>query len=207
MTSLPALLSCLLLASRGSADQGNHHRMEEMLSKMASKMLELQEQVEKIEDKNVELRMEMKRKDGEMEKKVAMLETKSNRLTAKLKEVEQKSVKGAPYVMSCAARNTWPTRNATISYEYISAEFNNADQPDGADGIMDITTGVYTALTAGVYEVTFSAVSVLDAGDDQYFFLMHNEESAGDEGEWWSRADPGNAGKIYDMGSRTLVSV
>ena len=54
--------------------------------------------------------------------------------------------------------------------------------------------------------MTFSGVSVLAAGQDQYFFLMKNGRSVGDEGEWWSRADPGNTDMVYDMGARTVVS-
>ena len=30
--------------------------------------------------------------------------------------------------------------------------------------------------------------------------------TVGDEGEWWSRADPGNTDMVYDMGARTVVS-
>ena len=33
----------------------------------------------------------------------------------------------------------------------------------------------------------------------------HNGASEGDAAEWWSRADPGNLGDIYDMGSRTVI--
>jgi len=115
-------------------------------------------------------------------------------------------------ISACAQRNSWPSiRNATITFDYLTADFNNADSASGADGQLDIVTGLFTSLTAGVYEVTFSGVSVISPGgetessSDQYFYLMHNGESEGDEAEWWSRADPGNVGDTYDMGSRTVI--
>ena len=79
--------------------------------------------------------------------------------------------------MKCAAQYSWPTettsnlgQNQTITYDHISAghflrehqsqynpiaaDFDNADAADGADGNLDIDTGMFTAVTAGIYEVS-----------------------------------------------------
>ena len=146
---------------------------------------------------------------------VKRLEKENAEQKAKLAKLEAKVTRESGYLMTCAQRTSWPPmRNETITFDYLTANFNNADSEGGADGQLDILTGVFTTLTAGVYEVTFSGVTVLQPGEfepgvesssDQYFYLMHNEESEGDEAEWWSRADPGNLGDTYDMGSRTVI--
>ena len=141
------------------------------------------------------------------------LEKENAEKSAKLDMLEEMVAKEAGYLMTCAQRSSWPTkRNATITFDNLTANFNNADSTGGADGQLDIVTGVFTTLTAGIYEVTFSGVSVIQPGhidqdetNDQYFYLMHNGASEGDSAEWWSRADPGNLGDIYDMGSRTVI--
>merc|ERR1712223_1142685 len=135
-------------------------------------------------------------------------EKENSMQSAKLAKLEEQLTKEAAFLMTCATRNSMPPeRNTTIT-----VDFNNADNMGGADGQLDISTGIFTCLTGGIYEVTFSGVSVIGTGQldvesstDQYFYLMHNGESEGDEAEWWSRADSSNAGDIYDMGSRTVI--
>ena len=179
---------------------------------MVSLVEEVQQQLEQLEQKNTDLSIDMKRREKEMGEQVKRLEKENAEQSTKLAKLEAKLVKEAGYMMTCAQRSSWPTRrNDTITFDYLTANFNNADSEGGADGQLDIVTGVFTTLTAGVYEVTFSGVSVLEPGgetessSDQYFYLMHNGESEGDEAEWWSRADPGNVGDTYDMGSRTVI--
>ena len=65
-SSVFVLLSCLLLAAR-SADRDNNQQIEQMMSKMAAKMFE-------VEEKVLEVRAEMREKDremGEMRKEMA----------------------------------------------------------------------------------------------------------------------------------------
>ena len=160
MPSLLQLLPCLLLASQGAALLQEPYQ-KEILTSMATKMVQMHEQLEKLESKNVELRMEMEKKAKDMEEKLEKLEAKNSELTTKLNEVDQKSLKEvAPFVMKCAAQYSWPTdttsnlgQNQTITYDHISADFDNADATNGTDGNLDIGTGLYTALTAGIYEV------------------------------------------------------
>merc|ERR1712212_1408892 len=179
---------------------------------MVNSAKEVRQQLEQLEQKNLDLSNDMKRREKEMGEQVERLEKENAEQSTKLAKLEAKVAKEAGYLMTCAQRNSWPTRrNDTITFDYLTANFNNADSAGGADGQLDIAMGVFTSLTAGVYEVTFSGVSVIEPGgetessSDQYFYLVHNGESEGDEAEWWSRADPGNVGDTYDMGSRTVI--
>merc|ERR1712130_474002 len=209
------LLFTLLLLAPWAKALKSSNVTEEMMAKMVSLVEEVQQQLEQLEQKNTDLSIDMKRREKEMGEQVKRLEKENAEQSTKLAKLEAKLVKEAGYMMTCAQRSSWPTRrNDTITFDYLTANFNNADSEGGADGQLDIVTGVFTTLTAGVYEVTFSGVTVLqpaefepgvESSSDQYFYLMHNEESEGDEAEWWSRADPGNLGDTYDMGSRTVV--
>ena len=219
------LFTLLLLAAWAKALKSSDVT-EEMMARMVSLVEEVQQQLEQLEQKNTDLSIDMKRREKEMGEQVKRLEKENAEQSTKLAKLEAKLVKEAGYMMTCAQRSSWPTRrNDTITFDYLTANFNNADSEGGADGQLDIVTGVFTTLTAGVYEVTFSGVSVLgyfcqdaricstpiepggetESSSDQYFYLMHNGESEGDEAEWWSRADPGNVGDTYDMGSRTVI--
>ena len=201
------LLLLPLLVWVGSAEILNGSDVTgEMMSRMVKLMDGMRQQLEQLEQKNNDLTFEM-------EEQVRKLEKENAEKSAKLDMLEEMVAKEAGYLMTCAQRSSWPTkRNATITFDNLTANFNNADSTGGADGQLDIVTGVFTTLTAGIYEVTFSGVSVIQPGyidqdetNDQYFYLMHNGASEGDSAEWWSRADPGNLGDIYDMGSRTVI--
>ena len=201
------LLLLPLLVWAGSAEILNGSDVTgETMSRMVKLMEGMRQQLEQLEQKNNDLTFEM-------EEQVRKLEKENAEKSAKLDMLEEMVAKEAGYLMTCAQRSSWPTkRNATITFDNLTANFNNADSTGGADGQLDIVTGVFTTLTAGIYEVTFSGVSVIQPGhidqdetNDQYFYLMHNGASEGDSAEWWSRADPGNLGDIYDMGSRTVI--
>merc|ERR1712181_20564 len=185
---------------------------EMMMARMVNLVAEVQKQLQQLEQKNIDLSIDMERREKEIEEQLKKLEVENAEQGSKLSRLEARVSKESVYLMTCAQRNSWPTiRNATITFDYLTADFNNADNEEGADGQLDIVTGLFTCLTAGVYEVTFSGVSVISPGgqtessSDQYFFLMHNGESEGDEAEWWSKADSGNLGDTYDMGSRTVI--
>merc|ERR1719288_553044 len=148
---------------------------------------EVRQQLEQLEQKNINLSIDVERREKEMFEQVKKLEKENAEQKAKLAKLEAKVTRESGYLMTCAQRNSWPPRrNETITFDYLTANFNNADSEGGADGQLDILTGV-------------------ESSSDQYFYLMHNEESEGDEAEWWSRADPGNLGDTYDMGSRTVI--
>jgi len=208
---LLTLLLCLAPWAKAVKDSDMTEE-ERMMRNLVNLVAEVQQQLEQLEQKNVDLSIDIKRREKEMEEQVKKLERENAEQGSKLAKLEARVSKESAYLMTCAQKSSWPTiRNATITFDYLTADFNNADNAGGADGQLDIVTGLFTSLTAGVYEVTFSGVSVIspggetDSSSDQYFYLMHNGESEGDQAEWWSRADPGNIGDTYDMGSRTVI--
>ena len=228
-SSITVLLSCLLLASQGLADMDNNQQIEQMMSKMkAAMMVEVQEKVEEMRDEMREkevvmedmrqkmekgeemMREEMQEKNNEMKdvkKQLDRLESRNVELTTKLKEVDQKSLRDLPYVLTCAYQDGWYTPGATIIYSRLIADSNNSDKPGGGDGRLDISTGKFTALTAGHYTVTYSGLAEVDPGERVYFQLMKNDQNMGNEGYWQSFSSGSNGGSTYDQGSRTVVSV
>ena len=71
---------------------------------------------------------------------------------------------------------------------------------------MDISTGKFTALTAGHYTVTYSGATLMGAGGKVWFWLVKNGGSAGSPG-WWYSTSGSNSGGNYGQGSRTVVSL
>merc|ERR1712203_647785 len=129
--------------------------------RMVNLVNEVQQQLEQLQQRNKDLSIGMEKMEKEMEEQVERLEKENNEQSSKLTKLETRLAKEAGYLMTCAQRNSWPTRrNDTITFDYLTANFNNADSEGRADGQLDIVTGVFTTLTAGVYEVPFSGVTV-----------------------------------------------
>ena len=174
------LLNIIFLAPAwGSTDKDNTG-MVKMLLKMVT---ELRDHLEELEQENIELIRGMEARDRVLEDKVKELEKENSMQSAKLAKLEEQLTKEAAFLMTCATRNSMPPeRNTTITFDYLTADFNNADNVGGADGQLDISTGVFTCLTGGIYEVnksslllsiipksyspqvTFSGVSVIGTG-------------------------------------------
>ena len=161
------------------------------------------------------LREQMQEEKVVMESKMEMMAANIERLAAEAAEAKLKSaeiqtkaeeiqaVTGqamAPQaeMMVCAYRLSW-TDTGTITYSKILTQFDNCDQAGGGCGAMDISTGIFTAITpgkpltlflslklsysgkllyfsAGIYSVTFSGRSVLYEGarDKITLHLHHN---------------------------------
>ena len=86
-------------------------------------------------------------------------------------------------------------------------EFNNSDRPGGADGTMNIETGVFTAFTSGYYIITFSGYVDAHPGEFTLMWLHHNGERV-EESRFESYSGAGDSEDyIHDQGSRTVVSV
>ena len=86
-------------------------------------------------------------------------------------------------------------------------EFNNSDRPGGADGTMNIETGVFTASTSGYYIITFSTIAIVSPGGEIIMWLYHNGAIV-EESMFQTRMEVGDSGNfIYDQGSRTAVSI
>ena len=154
------------------------------------------------------MRKEMKEEmDMKVKKQLDRLEARNTELTTKLREVDQKSPRDLPFILTCAYQDQWSTPSATITYSRLTVDYNNSGRPGGGDGEMDISTGKFTALTAGHYTVTYSGHAEVDPGEMVEFTLSKNGESVVDEGEWRSYCSSKNDGYIDDQGSWTVVSV
>ena len=86
---------------------------------------------------------------------VAWLQEKVNLLERQLEHqgrlIQEGLFKDSPYLMVCAHRDFWYEADSTVTYEYIMLDVSNSDQPGGGDGTMDLTTGVFAAITGGYY--------------------------------------------------------
>ena len=186
----------------------------EMEAKMETEMTEMRDQMEikMTEMKEIEEKMEVRYEKIE-EKTKAQFEKLMCEMTEKLEEQETQlaavqtrlpTVRDLPYLMVCAYRYYCDRASTTITYDSILSDYNNSDKPNGGDGVMDIETGTYTAITPGHYTVTFSGVAVVDPGEIVEFFLRRNGERV-EESQWWSQEFSGGV-RMYDQGSRTVVS-
>jgi len=107
--------------------------------------------------------------------------------------------------MVCAYNYRWDKADSVVPYDSIFMEFNNSDRPGGADGTMNIETGVFTTVTSGYYIITFSCSVHVHAGEYTQMWLYHNGAKV-DESEFFTRGHPGSGDSIQDHGSRTVVS-
>ena len=93
-----------------------------------------------------------------------------------------------------------------VSCDNITVEFNNSDQEGGADGTMNIETGVFTAVTSGYYIVTFSAYAKVGVFSYTGMSLYHNGVEVEESG-WQTALYAGSSAEdhIWDQGSRSVV--
>ena len=153
------LLDIIFLASAwGSTDKDNTG-MDKMLLKMVT---ELRDHLEELEQENIELIRGMEARDRVLEEHVKEPEKENSMQSAKLAKLEEQLTKESAFLMTCATRNSMPPeRNTTITFDYLTADFNNADNMGGADGQLDISTGIFTCLTGGIYEVNLNIFNFL----------------------------------------------
>ena len=177
---------------------------EEMREEMQAKVDVMREEMR--EEMREVMREEMGEKDNKVKTQLDVLEARNTELTTKLREVDQKSPRDLPFILTCAYKHDWSTPGATITYDRLTVDYNNSGRPGGGDGDMDISTGKFTALTPGHYTVTYSGIAKVDPGEYVNFQLMKNGKSVGTEG-WWESYSSSNGGRISDEGSRTVVSV
>lgn len=120
-----------------------------------------------------------------------------------------RAVRDLPFVTICAFKQKicCATPSTTLTYDRIISEFNNADRPNGGDGDLDLSTGVFTCLYAGHYTIAVSASAEADPGEEVVFSIFRNGASVGAEGLWKSVASTaGSSQRSFDQGSRTVVS-
>ena len=178
----------------------------------------VQEMREEMEDKFVKVEQEaaatkselesMKVEAAAMMSKIEILEmeaaaTKSS--MSSLPSTISQVVRDLPVLTTCAFRDYWPTPSSTITYERLITDYNNSDRPGGADGILDISTGVFHCLCPGHYTVTYSGKAYLESGERTVISIYMNNADLGYEGKWDSSAT--GTGLTRDQGSRTIVSI
>ena len=120
--------------------------------------------------------------------------------------VEQ-GLRDLPFEMVCAYQDEWTATFLIITYDRITVEFNNSDRPGGADGSMNIETGVFTTVTSGYYIVTYGGRVAVHAGEYTDMWLYHNEMRL-EASRFWTNMGVGSASNnIDDQGSRTVVGI
>ena len=199
--------------------QKQHEEIRAQLRNSHKKTANLQNQFEKIES-TLEGVNNQKRDQtqevADLKKQVASLKREvENQCQAEVKkEVEkvlpslvEQGLRDLPFEMVCAYKHEWNKANAVVSYDHIMLEFNNSDRPGGADGTMNIETGVFTTVTSGYYIVTFSSYVQVLAGEYTSIWLNHNGVQL-EEGLFNSLMQVGSDGDfIFDQGSRNVVSL
>jgi len=143
-----------------------------------------------------------------LEAEAAQARVKSEEMKAEAEEIEAATAKlvlvSQPEVMVCSYRLSW-TNIGTISYSKILTQFDNCDQPGGGCSSMDISTGIFTAITPGMYSVTFSGRSVLYEGlRDKITLHLHHNGRQVTVSLWQSYCGEG-CGRINDQASRNLL--
>ena len=191
-------------------------KMTEVEDKMRKEGKEIEAKLVAVEEKEAELRNEMKE---EMEEKEAVLRKKMKVMEEVLrKELASKEEMGSavtqglrdlPYLTLCAYQDSlYPVfPSSTITYDSFLTDFNNGDQPGGADGQLDLGTGVFTCLSDGIYSITFSGYAQLRPTEGIAVYLYLNEVQV-PESLWQAYTNPGTIGDtLWVSGSRSLVSV
>ena len=171
---------------------------DEKLTGIDNKVEKLLQRMEMLEAKNVEVENQLKNQSCKAEVK--------NELDKVLPTAVEQGLRDLPFEMVCAFKQNWYETSSIVNYDRITVEFNNSDRPGGADGSMNIETGVFTTVTSGHYIVTFSGTAVVDAGEFTDMFLYHNGVKL-DESRWYTKMLAGSGDdNIRDQGSRTVVS-
>jgi len=154
-----------------------------------------------------------KKLEGKLEEEISSL--KSDMRAEVKKEVDNvlpdavgRGLRDLPFEMVCAHKSSEEDNSYTgvvTEYDRITAEFNNSDRPGGADGTMNIETGVFTTVTSGYYIINYSAFADVHARESTTMYLHHNgarlQESSiafalimGSDDDW-----------IRAQGSRTVI--
>ena len=172
-----------------------------------------------IDKKVEELLQRMERMENELETKNVEVKNLENKLKMECKaEVEkeldkvlptavEQGLRDLPFEMVCAYKHDWQEANSTVSYDRIAVEFNNSDRPGGADGSMNIETGVFTTVTSGYYIITFSGSVNAEPGDFTQMYLYHNGVSV-EESLYVTNMGLGSGRDFFsDQGSKTVVGI
>ena len=101
---------------------------------------QLLERIERLENRGEEMKMELRQ---EMDKLKSELSTKENELSLYVRDNIRAALAEVPYLAVCAYKQVWEPEilETAITFDKFLANFNNADQPGGGDGQLDLNTG------------------------------------------------------------------
>ena len=174
---------------------------EEMEEKMRKKEYEMEA---KLVKKEAELRMELEKKEAVLRKE---METTESVLRKELASKEEIGRAVTPYLTLCVYQELWTAASSTITYDSFLTNFNNGDQAGGADGQLDLGTGVFTCLRDGIYRIDYSGYASLDPAESVYVSVYLNGVHV-PESLWQAYTTSGTIGDLLQVpGSRSLVSV
>ena len=102
---------------------------------------QLLERIERLENRGEEMKMELRQ---EMDKLKSELSKKENELSLYVRDNIRAALAEVPYLAVCAYKQVWEPEilETAITFDKFLANFNNADQPGGGDGQLDLNTGV-----------------------------------------------------------------
>ena len=102
---------------------------------------QLLERIERLEKRGEEMKMEMRQ---EMDKLKSELSKKENEVGLYVRDNVRTALAEVPYLAVCAYKQVWEPEilETAITFDKFLANFNNADQPGGGDGQLDLNTGV-----------------------------------------------------------------
>merc|ERR1711971_290337 len=146
---------------------------------------------DKLKKKNVEVEnlqqqlMEMRVQFTEIENRVEEIRSEGRGEVKKelekfLSPAVEQGLRELPYEMVCADARISSEANSVITYDRITVEFNNSNQPGGADGTMNIETGVFTTVTSGYYIITYSCSIKVQPGEETEVYVWHNGRLVGE---------------------------
>jgi len=116
-----------------------------------------------------------------------------------------RAVRDLPYLVTCAYQGSWQT-TGRMSYDYLLTDWNNGDHVNGGHGVLDVSTGVFTAGTPGHYTATISGYTTNTESSDSHSLLyMYLNGQQVDETLFASGYHSGGQYLYYDQGSRTMI--
>ena len=192
--------------------------LEKKLETMNAEMEKLQKRVKEgevqIGDIN-EGSASLKKQVRDVESKLEEISSLKSDMRAEVKkevdnvlpEAVEQGLRDLPFEMVCALKIVEEDTGVVVGYNRITEEFNNSERPGGADGTMNIETGVFTTITSGHYIITFSGFVDVHPGQVTEMWLHHNGVKV-EESEFQTSMHVGASGDyIWNQGSRTVVSI
>merc|ERR1712150_123722 len=166
-------------------------------------MKELQNQFKEVQKRN-EKQEVANSFNGDLEKQ-CKAEIKKE-LDKVLPSAVEQGLRDLPFQMVCAYQDQY-IGTGVINYDRTTVEFNNSDRPGGADGWMDIETGVFTAgaVTSGYYIITFSTFADVHVEETTSMYLYHNGVQV-EESLFSTKMGVGSGyNYMFDQGSKTVI--